>query len=573
MITESQARAYIAAGETFIVEFKGEERNSLSDTSLLGVVVCLANGRGGLLFIGVEDDGRITGALPRHGEYSDPRRVDAYIANNTIASVPATSQVLSLDGKNIIVVDVPAMAQPVSTKAGVFRRRAVGGDGKPACVPFHFHEMQSAQAARGAQDYSAMILGDARWDDLNPLEFERLRQTIRRNPGRADRSLLDLPNAELARVLGLGEGGEGTDTVASVTVAGLLLVGHEAAIRRLVPTHEAAFQAFSGTRVTVNDFVRNPLIQVVEDFAKRFDARNEEVEIAIDSVSVGIPDYSRDGFREALHNSLIHRDYSQLGAVHVQWRRDEIEVSNPGGFVEGVRLDNLLVVPPKPRNPVLADAFKRIGLVERSGRGIDTIYEGQLRYGRPAPDYSRSTGHAVQVVLRGGDANLALARWFIEQETPDAPVTIEDMILVNALDEERWIGVERAARLLQREDVQAQAFLERLVERGVFEARDDRRRGRIYQLSAATYRALGDALAYTRRQEFEPLRQEQMVLQHLAAYHEIRRREVSDLCQIDSDEARNLLERLLRRGLIVRKDKGRRAYYVLASSIGTTQLL
>ena len=324
MVTEPQALDFIAAGETFTVVFKGEEREPLSDAGLVGHVVCLANGRGGLLFVGVEDDGRITGARPRHGEYTDPRRLDAYIANNTVASVPATSQVLRLDGKDVIVVDVPAMAHPVSTKAGVFKRRAIGGDGKPACVPFHFHEMQSAQAARGAQDYSAMVLPDATWEDLNPLEFERLRQTIRRNPGRADRSLLDLPNAELARTLRLAEGGAGTERAERVTVAGVLLVGQEAAIRRLVPTHEVAFQVLQGTRIAVNDFVQLPLIQVAEDFAKRFDARNEEVETSIGPVSVGIPDYSRDGFREALHNALVHRDYSRLGAVHVQWRQEEI---------------------------------------------------------------------------------------------------------------------------------------------------------------------------------------------------------------------------------------------------------
>ena len=80
--------------------------------------------------------------------------------------------------------------------------------------------------------------------------------------------------------------------------------------------------------------------------------------------------------------------------------------------------------------------------------------------------------------------------------------------------------------------------------------------------SAATYRALGDSLAYTRRQEFDPLRQEQMVLQHIDTYGEIRRREVSDLCQIDSDEARNLLARLLRRGQVARRGEGRSSYYV-----------
>ncbi len=63
---------------------------------------------------------------------------------------------------------------------------------------------------------------------------------------------------------------------------------------------------------------------------------------------VGIPDYPEQAFREGLANALIHRDYTRLGAVYVQWYEDRIEISNPGGFPEGVRLDNILVTPPGP---------------------------------------------------------------------------------------------------------------------------------------------------------------------------------------------------------------------------------
>lgn len=101
-------------------------------------------------------------------------------------------------------------------------------------------------------------------------------------------------------------------------------------------------------------------------------------------------------------NALIHRDYTRLGAVHVQWHEDRLEIANPGGFPEGVRLDNLLVKQPRPRNPLLADAFKRAGIVERTARRIDTIFYEQLRNGRPAPNYERSTEASVVLVLPVG---------------------------------------------------------------------------------------------------------------------------------------------------------------------------
>ena len=56
----------ISQGESFTVEFKGEEKSPLSDYELYKTVVCLANGNGGLLLIGVEDDRR-TNPTARNG--------------------------------------------------------------------------------------------------------------------------------------------------------------------------------------------------------------------------------------------------------------------------------------------------------------------------------------------------------------------------------------------------------------------------------------------------------------------------------------------------------------------------
>ena len=123
-----------------------------------------------------------------------------------------------------------------------------------------------------------------------------------------------------------------------------------------------------------------------------------------------MPNYEPRAFREALVNALVHRDYTRLGAVHVRWETDAIVVSNPGGFVDGVTLDNLLVVEPRPRNPLLADAVKRIWLAERTGRGIDLIFQGLLRYGRPAPD-SKRWGSRKIMSDRLGSTRSSRNRW------------------------------------------------------------------------------------------------------------------------------------------------------------------
>ncbi len=149
-----------------------------------------------------------------------------------------------------------------------------------------------------------------------------------------------------------------------------------------------------------------PLLKTFEWVEQQFRARLVEKELQAGLFRVPVPNYDPRAFREAFVNSLVHRDYTRLGAVHVRWESDAIVVSNPGGFVEGVTLENLLVVEPRPRNPLLADAIKRIGLAERTGRGIDLIFQGLLRYGRPAPDYRRSDSKSVVVILPGGEADV-----------------------------------------------------------------------------------------------------------------------------------------------------------------------
>jgi len=94
------------------------------------------------------------------------------------------------------------------------------------------------------------------------------------------------------------------------------------------------------------------------------------VELVIGFLRVGVPDYPERAFREAVANALIHRDYTRLGAVHAQWYGDRIEVSNPGGFSEGVRPDNLLVTPPPSAQPTAGRCLQA-----GRHRGTDRVWD------------------------------------------------------------------------------------------------------------------------------------------------------------------------------------------------------
>ena len=550
----------IEAGETLDIEFKGERKKPISDDELVEAVVCLANRSSNSpawLLIGVEDDGHITGARPRHESgQTDPVRVAALIANRTRPSITPRVSLVSIQDKQIIVIEIQPISSPVATTAGKYLRRAIGGDGKPCCLPMFFHEMHARQADRGAEDYSALVLPDAGWDALDPLEFERFRRSIRENRG-GDQSLLNLPDIELAKALGAVEA---NGKVQNIRVLGLLLFGKEASIQRLLPTHEVAFQVLAGQRVEVNDFFRWPLLRVMEECERRFAGRNREEEVMVGLFRIGVPDYSLAAFREALANALIHRDYTRLGAVHVQWHTDRLEISNPGGFPEGVRLDNLLVTAPRPRNPLLADAFKRAGIVERTARGIDTIFYEQLRNGRPAPSYERSNEAAVVVVLPGGQANLEFVRLLAEESRAGHDLGLDDLLILNAVWQNRRLNTEEAARLTQKPENDARTTLNRLVEIGLVEPRGERK-GRTWHLSAATYRRLGKPTAYIRQHGFEPLQHEQMILQYLDKYGKITRAQATALCRLSVNQAYRLLKSLEKRGILVAHGDKKGRYY------------
>jgi ATP-dependent DNA helicase RecG len=286
----------------------------------------------------------------------------------------------------------------------------------------------------------------------------------------------------------------------------------------------------------------------------------EEEEIQVGLFRVPVPNYDRRAFREAFVNALVHRDFSRLGAVHVQITDEGLSISNPGGFVEGVTLENLLVADPRSRNPLLADVIKRIGLAERTGRGIDRIFEGMLRYGRPAPDYSMSNEFLVRVQMANVTADLDFLKMVVEQEEKLGDMPIDSLIILSRLREMRRLTTADLIPSVQKPEANVRATLEKLAESGFLEPHGSGR-GRTYTLSAALYRNSGKKSEYIRQAGFAPIQQEQMVLNYIDHHETIKRADVMDLCHITKDQAYKLLNRLKRQGQIIQIGERKGAVY------------
>jgi ATP-dependent DNA helicase RecG len=243
----------IRGGESLTVEFKSERRESLSDHEIFEAVVCLANAKGGVLLIGVENDGAVTGARARHGGSTDPYRLQATIFNSTVPPINTRVSVHEVDERSVLAIEVDRYPEICATKDGKCVRRVRGVRG-PECLPFYPHEHGGRRGDLGLVDHSAQAVEGATTSDLDRLEIERLRQTIERRRG--DRALLTLDDQELLQALRLVES-RGKELVPNV--AGLLMVGREATLRRVLPTHEVAFQVLDTQgNVSVNDWFYGP---------------------------------------------------------------------------------------------------------------------------------------------------------------------------------------------------------------------------------------------------------------------------------------------------------------------------
>jgi len=545
--------------ETLTVEFKSD-RTRLSDKDLVEALTCLANSDGGELWLGVEDDGSPTGL---HADHTDLVRLPGLVAAKTSPPLTVTVQALEISGVRVARIQVPQSRMEIATTAGVYLRRRLKQDGLPECVPMLPHDRSSREGRFGLADASAQAVAGATLADFDPLERERLRQSIHQYGG--DRVLLELDDEALDGALRFTTRTPNGERVPTLT--GLLVIGRETALRELVSTHELAFQVLAREAVSFNEFRRFPLLKALDWLETNFRPYNPEKEIQIGLFRVPIPRVDMGAFREAVANALVHRDYHRLGAVHVRLDDQGLTVSNPGGLVDGVTLDNLLTTEPRPRNPALADAIKRIGIVERSGRGVAKIYRGMLRFGRPEPDYGRTDANNVVLQLATVDADEAFLKLVVEQENAQsgAMLPIDSLIVLAALREQKRLSTEELARHIHRDVYRARGVLEQLVEAGLVQ-RHGNTRNRSYTLSAEVYRAKGDQVEYTRQAGLSRLRHEQMVLSHVEHHGRIQRSEVVALCHLTVDQAAKLLNKMKVNGQLIQHGEKRGAFYTLPDS-------
>lgn len=174
--------------ETLTVEFKSD-RQCYPLSKLYEDIVGLANTDGGVLYLGVENNGSPTGVDSQH---RNTQNIEAGIQDNTEPSLFTVATIENWDGYDVLSIKVPVARQLTMTSEGKYLRRRLKQDGTPESIAMKPYEIMQRLSYIQAIDPSAQVIEDLPANTaLSSLERERLRNMIQIYHG--DMSLLELP--------------------------------------------------------------------------------------------------------------------------------------------------------------------------------------------------------------------------------------------------------------------------------------------------------------------------------------------------------------------------------------------
>jgi ATP-dependent DNA helicase RecG len=464
------------------LEFK-EAKISYDFQKVLNYCVALANEGGGKLVLGVTD------ARPRRvvntAAFLDVQDVREGIWNALRRRIDV-EELTHPDGR-VVIFHVPARprGEPLHRDGRYLMR--VGEQ----LLPMSPERLQQI-FAEVEPDFTAGVVPGIGLDALDPIAVENFRTVWATRSGNS--AIRALPLEQLLVDAELIVDG-------AITRAALVLLSSEAAMRRHLAAAEVIFEYRSSDgslpyqqRIEF----RRGFFAWYEELWERINLRNDRQMVLDGLFRVEIPTFDEGAVREALLNAVSHRDYQRPGSVFIRQYPRRLEIVSPGGFPLGITPENILDRQ-EPRNRRIAEAFARCRLVERSGQGMDRIFERLIRNSQPRPDFSGTDAYQVSLTLHGEVGNPAFVR-FLEKlgaERLESFSTRDYLVLDHVQRDE---AVPDTLRM----------NLARLLDAGAIE-----RVGRKLLLSRALYAHLGQRGTYTRKRGLDHDTNKAFLLKHI----------------------------------------------------------
>jgi hypothetical protein len=537
-------------GESINTEFKSW--NKVSDMKkrinlAVDELIAFANNKGGTLYFGVEDNGEVTGC---DGNY-DLQNIIESIYEKTRPSIFVDPEEIEYNGKKVIALTVASDGITHATTDGRCLKR-LGKNSKP----FYPDEMSNRYSEIQSSDFSGRILSDSTEDDINKLEVYKLKEKLKaRNP---ESTLADMDDVAFLRDLALVKSDSGN---IKLTVAGLLFVGKEQAINRLLPQAEVIYLHYSESNLEEYDArldMKAPIISVIDRLSEKIQDSNRIVNVQVGLFRLEIVDFPEKVFQEALLNALSHRDYQSQGAVYVKHYPDKIVIENPGAFLDGITENNIITHPSVPRNKLIAETLQHLKYVQRTGQGVDIIFREMISSGKPFPEY-KSYNDAVSLTIYSAIDDIDFVKFIANEENElNRSFSLSELMILRYLKDNRKITMSEAESLIQEARDQAQNACNNLKRYGLIELS-----GNEYMLTAKIYDELKNSVDYTKDKAIQYIKAREMILEYIRDRGFINNELVRELCGFSQKQARIILQRMRKENLIELSEKGRYAKYII----------
>lgn len=537
-------------GESINTEFKSW--NKVSDMKkrinlAVDELIAFANNKGGTLYFGVEDNGEVTGC---DGNY-DLQNIIESIYEKTRPSIFVDPEEIEYNGKKVIALTVASDGITHATTDGRYLKR-LGKNSKP----FYPDEMSNRYSEIQSSDFSGRILSDSTEDDINKLEVYKLKEKLKaRNP---ESTLADMEDIAFLRDLALVKSDSGN---IKLTVAGLLFVGKEQAINRLLPQAEVIYLHYSESNLEEYDArldMKAPIISVIDRLSEKIQDSNRIVNVQVGLFRLEIVDFPEKVFQEALLNALSHRDYQSQGAVYVKHYPDKIVIENPGAFLDGITENNIITHPSVPRNKLIAETLQHLKYVQRTGQGVDIIFREMISSGKPFPEY-KSYNDAVSLTIYSAIDDIDFVKFISNEENElSRSFSLSELMILRYLKDNRKITMSEAESLIQEARDQAQNACNNLKRYGLIELS-----GNEYMLTAKIYDELKNSVDYTKDKAIQYIKAREMILEYIRDRGFINNELVRELCGFSQKQARIILQRMRKENLIELSEKGRYAKYII----------
>ena len=388
------------------------ERNK--PKSWLKSVSAFANGEGGVLVFGITDDDEVVGLVNAE---EDAENISEAIKTK-LDPIPAIDLLFKeVDGKKLIVLRVMSGQETPYYYIGDKQRLAFVRIGNESVVADRIQLKNLVMKGSGRTFDglpSSYRFEDMAFSKLRSVHYKRLQRSFEDN--------------EFTSWGIIDENGK-------LTNAGALLAD-ESPMRqsRIFCTRWNGLDMTNGLGEAMDDVeLEGCVIGQLQDAVSFVRNNSQKKWWKENDYREELPDYPERAVTEAIANAIIHRDYMQMGSeIHIDMYDNRLEIYSPGGMMDGRLIQQLnpLTVPSKRRNPLLADFFSRLGLMERRGSGMKKIINTYRRYEHlsdyHAPEFT-SNASEFHVTLwnlnyEGSDNNIASNNAFQGAEFIKEPV-------------------------------------------------------------------------------------------------------------------------------------------------------